>query len=130
MSTVSVSLGEVAASLALVAVAVAVSFWRRAELEQDIAVAVLRSFLQLTAVGYVIQAIFDTDSLWLVVALLAGMVLFGTWTARGRARHVPGVAAPILLAPRRGRSGHARRWSSYSGCSRPSRATWFPWAGW
>ena len=98
MSTVSVSLGEVAASLALVAVAVAVSFWRRAELEQDIAVAVLRSFLQLTAVGYVIQAIFDTDSLWLVVALLAGMVLFGTWTARGRARHVPGVTAPILLA--------------------------------
>ena len=36
--------------------------------------AVLRSFIQLTAVGYVIQAIFDTDSLWLVVALLAGMV--------------------------------------------------------
>ena len=73
-STVSITLGEVAASLALIAVAIAVSFWRRAELEQDIAVAVVRSFIQLTAVGYVIQAIFDSDSLWLVVALLAGMV--------------------------------------------------------
>jgi putative ABC transport system permease protein len=98
MSTVSITLGEVAASLALIAVAIAVSFWRRAELEQDIAVAVLRSFLQLTAIGYVIQAIFDTDSLWLVVALLAGMVGFGAWTARGRAKGVPGVTIPIVLA--------------------------------
>jgi putative ABC transport system permease protein len=98
VSTVSISLGEVAASLALIAVAIAVSFWRRAELEQDIAVAVFRSFVQLTAVGYVIQAIFDTDSLWLVVALLAGMVGFGTFTARGRARAVPAATAPILLA--------------------------------
>ena len=93
MSTISVTLSEVAASLALIAVAIAISFWRRAELEQDIAVAVLRSFLQLTAVGYVIQAIFDTDSLWLVVALLAGMVAFGAWTARGGRRGSPGPPA-------------------------------------
>ena len=36
-----ISLGQVAGSLALVAVAIAASFWRRAELEQDIAVAVV-----------------------------------------------------------------------------------------
>jgi putative ABC transport system permease protein len=98
MSTISISLTEVAASLALIAVAIAVSFWRRAELEQDIAVATVRSFVQLTAVGYVIQAIFDTDSLWLVAALLAGMVGFGAWTARGRAKGVPGATVPIALA--------------------------------
>jgi putative ABC transport system permease protein len=97
MSTVSITLGEVAASLALVAVAVAVSFWRRAELERDIGIAIVRSFLQLTAVGYVIQAIFNTDSIWLVVALLAGMVAFGAWTARGRAKGVPAASGPILL---------------------------------
>jgi putative ABC transport system permease protein len=97
-STVSITLGEVAASLALIAVAIGVSFWRRAELEQDIAVAVIRSFIQLTAIGYVIQAIFDSDSLWLVAALLAVMVGFGTWTARGRAKDVPGATAPIVLA--------------------------------
>jgi putative ABC transport system permease protein len=98
VTTVSISLEEVAASLALVAVAVAVSFWRRAELEQDIGVAVVRSFLQLTAVGFVIQAIFDSDSLWLVALLLAGMVAFGTWTARGRAKAVPRATGPIGLA--------------------------------
>jgi putative ABC transport system permease protein len=97
VSAISITLAEVAASLALIAIAIAVSFWRRAELEQDIAVAVLRSFLQLTAVGYVIQAIFDADSLWLVVALLAGMVAFGTWTAHGRAKAVPGATVPIGL---------------------------------
>jgi putative ABC transport system permease protein len=98
VSTISVSLSEVAASLALIAVAIAVSFWRRAELEQDIAVATVRSFVQLTAIGYVIQAIFDTDSLWLVAALLVGMVGFGAWTARGRAKGVPGATGPIALA--------------------------------
>ena len=88
--------------------AIAVSFWRRAELEQDIAVAVIRSFLQLTAVGYVIQAIFDSDSLWLVAALLAGMVGFGTWTARGRAKGVPDATGPIVARARGGRSRDAR----------------------
>jgi putative ABC transport system permease protein len=97
-STVDITLGEVAATLALVALAAAVSFWRRAELEGDLGVAVLRSFLQLTAVGYVIKAIFDSDSLWLVGLLLAAMVAFGTVTARRRARAVPGAVMPIVLA--------------------------------
>ena len=98
MSAIDVTLGEVAASLVLVAIAAAVSLWRRAEVESDLALAVVRSFLQLTAVGYVIQAIFDSDSLLLVALLLAVMVGFGTVTARGRARGVPGAAGPIALA--------------------------------
>ena len=98
MSTVSITLGEVAASLVLVGIAAAVSRWRRADLERDLGIAVLRSFLQLTAVGYVIQAIFDSDSLWLVVLLLAGMVAFGAFTARSRARAVPGALRAIVPA--------------------------------
>jgi putative ABC transport system permease protein len=98
VSTVEVTLGEVAATLALVALAVAVSLWRRADLERDIGLAVVRSFVQLTAVGFVIQAIFDSDSLWLVTALLATMVAFGSFTASRRARAVPGVLRPIVVA--------------------------------
>jgi putative ABC transport system permease protein len=93
-----ISLWQVAGTLVLVAIAMAASFWRRADLEEDIGIAVIRSFIQLTAVGYVIKAIFDSDSLWLVVALLAFMVLFGAWTARGRAKAVPHVFVPLLLA--------------------------------
>jgi putative ABC transport system permease protein len=98
LTAIELSLAQVAGALALVAVAVAVSFWRRGELEQDIGVAVLRSFVQLTAVGYVIQLIFDSDSLLLVVVLLAFMVSFGAWTARGRAKKVPNAFVPLLIA--------------------------------
>jgi putative ABC transport system permease protein len=97
-STIDVSLGEVAASLALVAVAIAVSFWRRTDLEGDIAVAVVRSMVQLIAIGYVIQAIFDEDSLLLVFALIAVMVVFGAFQARVRARKVPDAFWPLLIS--------------------------------
>lgn len=95
---IDISLGEVAASLVLIAVALAVSRWRGAGLENDIVVAVFRSFVQLTAIGYVIQAIFDEDDLALVLALLVVMVGFGAFTARARARKVPDVLGPLIVA--------------------------------
>jgi putative ABC transport system permease protein len=96
-TSIHVSLGEVAASLVLVALAAAISFWRRADLERDILVATARSFVQLTAIGYAIQLIFDADTIWLVLALLAAMVLFGALTARHRAQRVPGAFWPLLI---------------------------------
>jgi len=96
--TIDLSLGEVGAALALVAVALVVSRWQRADLEADIGVAVLRSFVQLTAVGFVIQAIFDADRLVLAAALVAGMVVFGAFTARRRAAQVPGALGLLLIA--------------------------------
>ena len=95
---IDISLGEVAASLVLVAIAIGISRWRSVELESDIAIAVLRSFVQLTAAGYVIQFVFDDGSLWFVVVLLAVSIGFGTLTARSRAKKVPGATVPILVA--------------------------------
>jgi putative ABC transport system permease protein len=89
---------QVAASLALVAVAAAISFWRSADLERDIVVATVRSIIQLTLVGYAIKLIFDADTIWLVLVLLAAMVLFGALTARSRAAHVPGAFGPLVIA--------------------------------
>ncbi len=97
-SSIDVTVGEVAAALVLVAVAVAISRWRGAGLEADIGIAVVRSFVQLTAVGFVIAAIFDEDTLLLVVVLLSVMVGFGAFTARARARHVPDALRPLLVA--------------------------------
>ena len=98
MSTsIQVSLGEVVASLSLVALAIAVSFWRKADLERDIVVATVRSFVQLTAIGYAIELIFEADTIWLVLVLLAAMVLFGVLTARHRASKVPGAFWPLLI---------------------------------
>jgi putative ABC transport system permease protein len=95
---IDISLGDVAAALALVAVAVAVSRWQRAELESDIGISVIRSFLQLTAIGYLIKLIFEQDNLAFVIALITVMVVFGAITARRRARHVPRAFWPLLAA--------------------------------
>jgi putative ABC transport system permease protein len=97
-STIDVSLGEVAASLALVAIAVVASRWQQADLEKDVGVAVARSFIQLTAIGFVIDIVFEEDDIGLVVALLAVMVIFGAFTARQRARLVPDAFWPLLGA--------------------------------
>jgi putative ABC transport system permease protein len=97
-TSIHVSSGQVAATLTLVALAAAVSFWRKADLERDIGIATLRSFVQLTAIGYVITLIFDADTLWLVLALLAVMVVFGALTARSRAKKVPNAFWPLLIA--------------------------------
>jgi putative ABC transport system permease protein len=97
-SAINVSLGDVAGALALVGIAVIVSIWQKADLERDIAVSVARSFVQLTAIGYVIKVIFDQDNLLFVIALIAVMVVFGALTARHRARRVPGAFWPLLGA--------------------------------
>jgi putative ABC transport system permease protein len=97
-TSIHVSLGQVAASLALVALAAAISLWRRADLERDIVVATARSFVQLTAIGYAIELIFEADTIWLVLALLSVMVVFGAITARARAQRVPGSFWPLLIA--------------------------------
>ncbi len=99
MSTsIHVELWQVAASLVLVALAIAISRRRRAGLEGDIAVATVRSIVQLTLIGYAIKLIFEADTIWLVLALLSVMVLFGALTARSRAARVPDAFGPLLIA--------------------------------
>jgi UDP-glucose/iron transport system permease protein len=96
--SIHVTTGEVAAAVALAALAAAVSFWRGADIERDIGIAVVRSFIQLTAIGYVIKVIFDQDNFGFVVAFLAVGVIFGALTARARAKRVPGALVPLLIA--------------------------------
>ncbi len=98
-------LGTVASALlalGLVAVAVALSFYEKLDLEKDIGVAVVRSFVQLAAIGYVINFVFGLDSLGYVALLLAVMVGFAGWTSSRRARGVhralPLAAAAIGVA--------------------------------
>jgi putative ABC transport system permease protein len=95
---IDISLAQLAGALVLTAIAAAVSIWQRVDLETGIAVAVVRSFVQLTAIGYVIKLIFEEDNLLFVLALLVVMVVFGALTARSRARKVPGAFWPLLIA--------------------------------
>jgi putative ABC transport system permease protein len=76
-------------TLGLVAVAVGLSLYQRLDLEKDIGIAVVRSFLQLAAIGYVIDYVFGLENLGAVALLLVGMVLFAAWTTARRASVVP-----------------------------------------
>ena len=84
------TLGPALLTLGLVAVAVVLSLYERLDLEKDIGVAVVRSFLQLAAIGYVMNFIFGLKNIGAVVLLLAGMVFFAAWTSARRAGDVPG----------------------------------------
>jgi putative ABC transport system permease protein len=81
--------GSALSTLGLVAVAFALSLYERLGLEREIGVAVVRSFLQLAAIGYVINYIFGLKSIGGVALLLAGMILFAAWTSARRAGDVP-----------------------------------------
>src|SRR5215213_7738096 len=89
------TLGSALLTLGLVAIAVVLSLYERLDLEKDIGVAVVRSFLQLAAIGYVINFIFGLKSIGAVVLLLAGMVLFAAWTSARRASLVAAVAVGV-----------------------------------
>jgi putative ABC transport system permease protein len=97
-----IGFGEVALSLVLVGVAVAISWRRRAGLENDILVATFRSFAQLLAVGFVLEWVFEGGRGWLTPLVLAVMIVTATLTSGARGRRVPGArgiaAASVSVA--------------------------------
>lgn len=96
-----VTFADVALSLLLVVAAIAVSRWRRVGLEADMGVATVRSFVQLVAVGYVLDFVFNGHG-WLTSGALAVMIITAALTSGARAHRVPGsrvvAAAAISVA--------------------------------
>jgi putative ABC transport system permease protein len=87
-----VGVWEAAASLTLVALAIALSRWQRMGIERSIAWAALRAAVQLLAVGAVLAVIFRSSHSWLwSVAWVAGMVIVAAFTVRRRAPAIPGL---------------------------------------
>jgi putative ABC transport system permease protein len=91
-----VGFGDVALALVLVAVALGVSWRRQVGMESDLAVATARAFVQLLAVGYILDFVFQGHGGFTVV-VLAVMVATATLTSASRAAGVPG-ARPIAAA--------------------------------
>lgn len=88
----------VAVSLALVLVAIVVSWRRQLRLERSLAEATVRALAQLVAVGYGLRVLFDPDvSVWWSVGWVAFMVLFAAWTIDRRAERVGGLV-PLAAA--------------------------------
>jgi putative ABC transport system permease protein len=102
-----IGFGDVALAVALVAVGAVISRFRGLGLEGDIAIATVRSFVQLLAIGYVLAFVFDGRGA-LSAVLLVVMVATASLTAGKRAQRVPSarvVAAAALTAATAGTLG-------------------------
>ncbi|XP_027917409.1 protein ALUMINUM SENSITIVE 3 [Vigna unguiculata] len=77
------------AATAVVFLAVLLSFYQKLGLELEMVVAILRAFIQLSIIGFVLQFIFNQDNAgWILLAYLF-MVSVAGYTAGQRAKHVP-----------------------------------------
>lgn len=83
------SLPRVLAALALVVVAAGIALWQRVDVERDIAVATVRAFVQLIAIGYVLEAVFASTNPLFSGLILAVMTSIAGWTAGQRGAGVP-----------------------------------------
>lgn len=102
-----ITFGDVALALLLVAVAFGVSRWRQVGMESDLAVATVRSFVQLLAVGYALDFVFRGHG-GFTFGVLAVMIGTATLTSGGRAAGVPGarlIAAASIAAAAAGTLG-------------------------
>ncbi len=79
------NLYDVLAALALVGVAVGISMHQKLKLEKDLLVGTLRSFVQLIAIGYALEIIFDLNKLYLLILTILVMIIIGSYTAGKRA---------------------------------------------
>lgn len=84
-----IDLSRLVFTLALVAVAIVISRWQRLQLEGQMFVAVVRAFVQLIAVGYVLELVFEAEHPYFILLAVAGMTAVASWTSGGRARGVP-----------------------------------------
>lgn len=90
-----------ALALAVVVMAVVLSYFQKLGLEKDMIYSIVRAFLQLSIIGFVLQFIFSQNNIgWILLAYLF-MVSIAGYTAGQRAKHVPRgkyVAGASILA--------------------------------
>ena len=79
----------VAASAALVLVAVGISWWQRLGLGREVAIAALRALVQLAAVGALLLVVFDKGGLPAAFGWLFVMVVIAGFVAGRRAAGIP-----------------------------------------
>lgn len=73
-----VRLENVLVSLVLALVALSIGFFWKTTVQKNMAVGIVRSFVQLIAVGYALKYVFALESVWLVCLVIFVMILVGS----------------------------------------------------
>jgi len=82
-------LTRILGALVLVAVAALISNRQKVNLEKDMLTAVVRAFVQLIAIGYVLEFIFAAEGPFWILLVVAVMVAIAGYTAGQRGQGVP-----------------------------------------
>ncbi|MEA1864450.1 MAG: iron export ABC transporter permease subunit FetB [Euryarchaeota archaeon] len=82
----------------LLIITVVIMYLKRLQLSRSIAIAAVRGFLQLMAVALIITAVFQSESLLLVVLILSMMLIIAAHTSAKRAERIPSPFAVTLPA--------------------------------
>ncbi|MBB6672943.1 ABC transporter permease [Cohnella nanjingensis] len=85
-------------TLLFVIATILVSVWQKLGLERDIALGTIRAAVQLLAVGYVLQFVFEADHPAFLVLIIACMIGVASWNAGKRGRGMPGIVWRIAMA--------------------------------
>lgn len=80
------NIGELFLALILVGVAIGISYYKKISLEKDLLIGTIRSFVQLIAIGYALELVFNLNKLWLILLVILIMVIIGGQTAGSRSR--------------------------------------------
>jgi putative ABC transport system permease protein len=91
-------LQRIGLALALIVLAAIVSRWQRADLERDLAVATVRAFIQLVAIGYVLDLIFAQDNPFWTTLMLLIMIGVAGQAAGARGNKTPHAARIALVS--------------------------------
>lgn len=89
---------QLAVAAGLVLIAIGVSAARGLGLERDMAVATVRTFVQLLALGYVLGFVFSSARPALIVGILLFMLTVAAWTVAGRQRRPTNSLRLLVLA--------------------------------
>ena len=89
---------QLAVAAGLVLIAIGVSAARGLGLERDLAVATVRTFVQLLALGYVLGFVFSSARPALIVGILLFMLTIAAWTVAGRQRRPTNHLRLLVLA--------------------------------
>lgn len=87
---------DLSLGIGLVIVAVGLSFITRLQLEKDLTVGAVRTFVQLIAVGYILNIVFSIEKWYAVVPVLLIMIAVAIHTILGRQRNKFKNIVPII----------------------------------
>lgn len=85
-------------TLLFVIITMLVSVWRKLDLEKDIAIGTVRAAIQLLAVGYVLQFIFQSENVLFIILIVCVMIIVAAFNAAKRAKGMAGVVWRIILS--------------------------------